>query len=206
MTGRRSVLGTEEISYLDEVVRSVRSPRVVELDRLRGLAVALMILDHVWYLAAGPLWLRLTVTRVAMPLFFILAGHLARRIGPRHALIAGVGMALPVAVPWIDDPNVLTWYVLGAVVVVAARRWPVVLGLVVVAALTMLANGFRVDVGTGYDPVALVALMGAGSLMPRWWLVRAGSFLPSWLAAAGRYPLSVYVGHLLILQGLVMTL
>lgn len=96
--------------------------RLVGLDRLRGLAIACMIVDHV-ALLGGLQLVRVTVGRLALPIFFVLAGALVRRLTWRHGAIFAVGLVLPVAVPWIDSPNVLTLYAVGAVVLVAGARW-----------------------------------------------------------------------------------
>lgn len=179
-------------------LQPVVTGRATQLDRLRGLAIACMIVDHVSR-ALGVEPPRLTIGRLAVPVFFVLSGHLARRVTWRHAVIGAVGLLLPAFVPWIDNPNVLFLYVLGAVGLVVARRvgvWgPALLG---VAMVTVLANGWG-SYGTGYPLPALAALMVAGHYMPRTWLVGAGERLPAFLAVAGRRPVSWYVGHLLVL-------
>lgn len=176
--------------------------RLVGLDRLRGLAILLMVLDHVWMLAGGPVELRWTVTRAAMPLFFVVAGSLVRRLTWRHAWVAWVGLALPLAVPWIDRPNVLVWYAVGAVcVAVAGRSGPRGLWLALGVLLTVAANGYGAGVWAhSYEPAATVGLMLVGALAGRGSVAQLGDRLPGWLAWPGRYPLTAYVGHLLVLR------
>lgn len=175
------------------------------LDAVRGLAIVLMICDHllIWQSWGWPL--RLTVTRASMPLFFVVSGHLVRRLTWRHAAILGIGLLLPFVVPWIDAPNVLAWYVIGAVVIVQTRRLaPWLLPVLVAVPLVQYANLLDVHpVGTGYMPSALVGLMAFGALLPRAWF-SWGDRLPRALALAGRFPLSVYVGHLLALQAFLL--
>lgn len=173
--------------------------RLTYLDSARGLAVACMVADHITLLLHGPELVRLTLGRVAMPLFFIVAGALVRRVGWRHLGIGLVGLALPAVVPWIDAPNVLVLYALSAGVV-ALFRWlevpPLVLTVCVLAAS---ANGFLPRIGTGFEPMAVLGILAVGAhLGPHrlGWL----SWLPDWLAPIGRRPLLVYVGHLLALQ------
>lgn len=179
--------------------------RVHALDALRGVAVAAMICDHLAYLLAGPDVLRYTVGRLAVPLFFLLSGHLAQRVTWRHLRLACLGLALPVVVPWVDSPNVLLWLAVGGAVVAGLRRWPAALVAVIVAALTVAANGWADLLGTGYAPLQLLALMAAGALLPRAGLVRAGLLVPGRLAVhLGRHALLVYVAHLVALQGLLL--
>lgn len=178
----------------------VTRARAVGLDRLRGAAMLLMLTDHLLYLA-GDTWGRATVGRLALPIFFIVAGHLAGRVNaPRLIWAAALGLSLPVVVPWIDDPNVLLWYALFAPAVVFARRLPagpfVLLGL----SLTLLANGYFDGFPASYPPAALLGLMALGALVPRELLTRAGDKLPAWFSFVGRYPLSFYAGHLLALE------
>lgn len=192
------------------VDESSRAARTLALDAIRGLAIGSMVVDHLALVGGGPYWLRLTVGRVAMPLFFLLSGHLVRRFKPRHLETVAIGLVLPLIVPWIDSPNVLVWYGVGAAVVVLCRRFGV-LWLPVLLGLAWSANFGRpspLHVVWGqdaYDGLFLVGLMCLGALLPRSAFAWGGR-LPFGrpLAALGRYPLAFYVGHLLILQGLVM--
>jgi hypothetical protein len=167
------------------------------LDRLRGLAVLLMVADHL-ALSAGLDVVRLTAGRLAVPLFFVLAGHLASRLSWRHGRLIGLGLLLPAFAPWVDSPNVLLYLgvFLPAVAWAGRHRW--LLPLAVVLALTLAANGYAGPVGTGYAPSALLALCCVGALLPRSAFAAAGR-LPVVLAWPGRHALSLYVGHVLAL-------
>jgi len=175
-----------------------RIARDPALDRARGLAVVLMLLDHVLEATHAGTPIRLTLTRASMPLFFLVSGHLVKRLSWRTLATLMIGANLPLLVPWIDDPNVLVTYAIGSAIVVAARRWRPIAYLVPIWALTWYANGYGWEPGS-YAPLACYALMCIGHLMLRgqwsWALC-----LPAWLAWCGRWPLSVYVGHLLLLQ------
>lgn len=162
-----------------------------------------MVVDHLCVVFAGPAELRWTIGRVAMPLFFLVAGHLSHRLPnwERFLLLIAVGLWLPVVVPWVDRPNVLLWYAVGVAVLEAARicRQPPV--LLVVPALVLAANGVLPSkLGTGYDGASLVGLMAVGSSLPRTWWSWADRLPLGWL---GRYPLTVYVGHIAVLQAVV---
>lgn len=170
------------------------------LDRLRGAAIAAMVVDHLCLVFDGPVVLRWTIGRLALPVFFVLAGHLARRVTGRYLAIAGTGAALPLLVPWLNTPNVLLVYAAGAAVLVASTRLgaagPAVVGI---AAVTAAANGLGTISGA-YPPLLLLALMAAGHYLPRGWLERPGHLLPAVLAPVGRRPLTWYVGHVLALH------
>jgi uncharacterized membrane protein len=168
-----------------------------QLDALRGLAVLLMVGDHLAYFA-GVTEYRQTLGRVAMPLFFLLAGHLARRMSWRYAWIGALGLALPLAAPWIDSPNVLLYLALFCPLVVLLRRRRVLLLAGAAYGLTLGANGYLEVLGTGYAPAGLIGLMCLGALADRADLERL-RFAPAWLQLVGRYPLSLYVGHVLLL-------
>jgi uncharacterized membrane protein len=177
----------------------VRS-RLVELDRLRGLAILLMIADHLALVAGTPI-VRVTAGRLAVPLFFVVAGHLAgSRLSWRHLEIGALGLVLPLVVTFVDSPNVLLWWALGCVVLYVWQRlrWPV-WGLIV-AALTLGANGWVLTPGAhSYNPLDLLGLMALGRGMgPE--LFVWGRRLPGWFGGLGRCPLRWYVGHVALVQ------
>ena len=184
----------------------VKGGRTLSLDRLRGLAIACMVLDHLCLIFHTCYWLRLTAGRVAMPLFFLVSGHLVRRLGWRHGWVLLLGLLVPFVVPWIDSPNVLVWYVVGAVWIVAARYAGIWLWLPSLVGLAWAANfGVWSPLHVGpdsFDGLMLIGIMGMGAALETdafdW-----GLRLPRFFERIGRYPLSVYVGHLLILNGLV---
>lgn len=167
------------------------------LDRIRGLAIVCMVVDHLALVLGTAGELRLTVGRVAVPLFFLLAGHLARAPRARHAAFFALGVVLPVLVPWLDAPNVLVWWALGVVVLHVCRWGGVPVWVVVAVCLTVLVNGWGAVEGS-YSPYGLWALMGVGSMLTLpsfWW----GNRLPSFLAVLGRWPVTIYAGHVLLL-------
>lgn len=181
------------------VVAGAAPARLAYLDKIRGAAILLMIVDHLCIVLSGPEVLRMTVGRLAMPLFFLVSGALVTRFGFRHVLIFGLGVVLPWYVTFIDNPNVLTLYAVGALVMVVFRALDVHPLVIVAVILAAAANGFLPRIAPGYEFTAVLGIMCVGGHVGRhalgWF-----DWLPRWLAPLGRYPLTIYVGHLLALQ------
>lgn len=187
---------------LDQIRTTTRQP---SLDAVRGLAIALMLLDHVGYVL-GWETVRLTLGRVSMPLFFLLAGALVTRVTMRHAHAALLGIALPLVAPWAGSPNVLVVYAVGAALLVLSRRAGLPVLVLVALPLAVAANRWEVG-STSYDPAALIGLMALGALVGTGWADRLGQHL-QWpvLVHLGRAPLRWYVGNVLALQGVILWL
>lgn len=176
-----------------------------------------MVIDHalVWVTnVAGVehvaiVLVRSTLTRAALPLFMFVAGSLlARRcdVSSRrllqvlgaatvvtlvNAVPGGVGFVRPdvlvvfsivlglLVLPHrlgLATPNPLWWVGIGAVQLTV---WP--------------------DPMAGYDPGLLLLYLGAGALAGPGVLAAAGERLPAFLAPLGRRPLTIYVGHMVLL-------
>lgn len=192
-------------------VRETSPARNAALDGARGAAILLMLLDHLLVVTGhGDLWVRSTITRAAMPAFMVIGGALVARTmtPPRLARLVrtiAFGLALPVVVPWIDDPNILVMYAAGWLLVWGVRRWTWGAPLLVIVGATLAANGLLGHTGAGYYPIgAVAALMAAGAWIGRaqlaTWLHAFGGrrLLPvQWL---GRHALAFYVLHLLALR------
>lgn len=169
------------------------------LDRLRGLAIVLMILDHVLLVSGDGLPIRLTVTRASLPLFALTAGALwrpgARR---RHALIlvaAAVSMVLGVGLG-IGQPDVLLVLLVASIGMHAYLRFPV--ATAAVAALQ--ATTWPVFTFTGgYEVGVVLVLMIMGRVFGAARLDGYGRKLSPIFDRIGRYPLTFYVGHLALL-------
>lgn len=180
----------------------IKISRSLSIDNLRGFAILLMILDHCLLVFHGPFIIRHTLTRIAMPLFFVISGHLLKKVSWRIAGVGVIGIILPMLIPFIDNPNVLFWYAAFSAPVVLAKRFPIALPIVVASALTVAANGYVKLVGDSYDPFSLFALMTLGAMINRA-SFSFGTVLPNWVGKVGRFPLRFYIVHLFILEALV---
>lgn len=186
--------------------------REVFLDRIRGLAMLLMLLDHVLvlWLDVQPgedlrWWLRRSVTRFSMPLFMLVSGYLFGRTSRRRmfevaaaALVVNVVLAL--FWPSFLLPEILAVWVFLLPVRKFLLRFPVEAG-----ALGVLQAMYLPVRWPGYEPGVVLLFLALGRI----WSDRAdrrtgvlgsaGDRLPVWLGCLGRHPLGVYVVHLLAL-------
>lgn len=158
-----------------------------------------MIVDHIFIQVNPQSFVRFTVTRLAMPLFFLISGHLVKRVTKRTAAIFAVGLLLPAFIPWVDSPNVLCWYALGSIIIVYLKKARI--GIIIFA-LTWAANYYNHPEFSSYWPWSLFALMCFGSLLERKTFA-IGEKLHSSFAVIGRFPLSIYVGHMILIQAIV---
>lgn len=182
--------------------------RIEELDRVRGAAIMIMVGDHLLGLAGELLpsawWLvpRLTLTRVALPLFLLLAGALLAGRCPRggrvvEVLAAGVLVSqLVVAgwLPWMAPLDILVSIGCGLLL------WPWIRGsgwFGVVVCMVLAATFPAASLG--YHPAYIVGMMLVGTVVGLGPLYRLGERLPRWCAWPGRHPLGWYVGHLGVL-------
>lgn len=180
--------------------------RLAGLDRLRGLGVVLMVVDHV-LVVFGPSWapwVRLTATRASLPLFCLVAGSFVAGRAPRWerlALASGAGMVASVigAPIGIGQPDILLLLVPALVAAHYATRsddsgvWLVVLVVAILQPVTWPIPW------PGYQPGVVAALVLVGAMVSRCDLDVSGWRLPAIFELAGRWPLALYVGHLAVL-------
>jgi len=180
--------------------------RKPELDTLRGLAILLMVADHLFLFADAPALWR-AVTRPAFPLFFLVSGLLFRERGrgPSRLRLVQIGLA-----------GVLTSMLL-------ANHGAARFGFPDICVIWLMAYGIWWSVGRRAPLATLV-------LVPVLWFVEPWLFGPVWtnhplasgvlwmtvggfvhvpnrcrvrvLAWVGRYPLAWYLTHLWLLVGL----
>jgi hypothetical protein len=179
--------------------------RISGYDAFRGLAVAFMVIDHIALLTPATDLLRMAPGRLAMPMFFLLAGYFATVPRWRHLGIGLVGVTLPFFIPWVDSPNVLVLWALGVVLLWAWRAAELPLWIIAAVALVASANGWSSSDGTYYEPVAMYGLMALGATLTPAAFVWADRLpLSRALASVGRHPIAWYVGHLTAFQLIVL--
>ncbi len=168
--------------------------RLVGYDRLRGLAVCSMLIDHLAAVLGGLDVLRWSLGRPAMPIFALVVGALATRPLSRRRLLQWLGVALAVyplyALLGLPGWEMVVLLLVGRLI---AQGGPLYGGVVVVVALAQAANGVGWD--GHYAPGAVAGLCVMGRVW-RLELAALGARLPGWLAGIGRRPLTWYVGHL----------
>lgn len=181
------------------------------LDRVRGLAVVLMVVDHLavflvheWgnpapYGGLAQL-IRYTLTRASLVLFMLVAGWLIEERGARPRRIAEVligGAAVTAFGAWLDlpigRPDVLLLIGVALFFWRQIRRHPVTAIALGVVQLTAWPVSW-----SGYQPGAVLALLAAGVVWNCWELdeIEWTDRLPSWLAWPGRHALALYVAHI----------
>lgn len=192
--------------------------RLSGLDRIRGLAVALMVLDHCAVVMLANFGVqsralelyRLTITRASLPMFMLVAGHLLgdRAMSSRRLVqvfAAGFAAVCVVQVTGLalGRPDILLVFACVMLVREPIRRYPVELGaLGVVQVITWPFEG----AWSGYQPGAVLALVCFGVLSFQAWgnLNELGYYLPRWCSRIGTEPLAIYLGHICVLGFLVM--
>ena len=181
--------------------------RLHGLDALRGLAVLLMFVDHVLIAFDEHHQfelVRMSLTRVCLPLFCVVAGSLIGS-GPRLSRLAVVGAAGVVA-SWlsvpigIGQPDILLLLVVAISLCAWAGSGSALRGWVVFA-LAILQPSTWAFTWEGYQPGVVVALVMLGGVIGPCRLDDYGCAL-QWrpvLSFVGRWPLSFYLGHLAVL-------
>lgn len=181
--------------------RSVSRWRDVALDRVRGFSIVLMVIDHLLIIFDSTNFLRYSLTRVALPLFCIVAGSL---LGDRVNLFRWLqvllcGIFCTVFSFGQGTPDILC--VLAVVLPLACwfpSAWLIFIGLLQAKYLPFHVSGYQV----GW----VLALVLLGRLFKddlRAGVLLLADCLPSCMAFFGRWPLSIYVGHVVLLCFLV---
>jgi hypothetical protein len=198
---------------------NVSQKRWSGLDAVRGVAVILMLVDHTLVVVQvrheWVAWLRIGLTRPALPLFMIVSGtlldvrprfrHQAERILP-WALASSIAAAY---VPGFGFPEPLTMYLLALPIVWVAWRFDA-LWLALVIMVLMAVQGGLWPLPS-YSPWEMAAWLLVGMLMHRragdreWWKPSAMTVARNpwldlsryrWLCWCGRHSLILYSAQL----------
>ena len=187
------------------------------LDAMRGLAIVIMIIDHVLSLleSVGIQNIlvensRLTITRFSMPLFMLASGIVWVRYGLKVkrwsqvfflALILNAMMRL--LWPDFNFPEILLVWSVLAIFWRVIVRYPIITMIVGYTQTTFWQIPWQ-----GFQPGELLIFLSVGALIGKiplenLWRERRTAKLLEPLALVGRYPLAIYGGHLFLLAVIV---
>lgn len=178
--------------------------RVDWIDRIRGLALVLMLLDHLLVQVDPDSFLRFTLTRASLPLFMAASAAVWRPgIRPKRlALITAVVVLELLVSPALGMamPGIMLVYL---VAIVPLGNWYRASHHAYAIGALGLVQALYLPVGwAGYEP-GLVVLWWCLGRLGSYQLDRLGERLPPALAQVGRHPLGWYAGHLVALVVLV---
>lgn len=173
--------------------------RWLALDRIRGLAIILMLVDHGLAVAGSPWWSRVGPTRASLPLFMLVSGWLlCGRSRPSDVrcvqlAIATVAAAPASALAGLGAPDILLVYSMALV------GWHFFRAHAVAATTVGLVTFATFPVTWyGYHPGYVLGLLGVGALLRQSSGSHAfrdfGDRLPACFARVGQYPLTWFVG------------
>ncbi len=201
-------------------VAESRGVRILVIDAIRGLAIALMILDHSLaaieesgYVSSFVEYSRLTITRFSMPLFMLASGLIWATHGLKiHRWVQVLTWAIflnaitRVLWPEFNFPEILLVWAALAIAWKLIVRFPITIMIIGYTQITFWSVPW-----SGYQPGELAIFLGAGVLAARapWekiWKTRKTERIVGTLALLGRYPLSIYGVHLLVLSLIVAAL
>ena len=193
---------------------ALKGGRIFIIDAIRGLAIALMILDHSLFAIESigvannvVEYSRLSITRFSMPLFMIASGMIWVLYGLRikrwiQVFILSILINIAIKVLWPDfnNPEILFVWTIIAIGYRLIVRFPI----------TVMIVGYTQCIfwpvpWSGYQPGELAIFLGVGLLIARapldktWKRIRFEKLL-SKLAFLGRYPLSIYSSHLIFIS------
>ena len=187
------------------------------LDAMRGLAIILMVIDH----ALSALesiglnndiveYSRLTFTRFSMPLFMVASGIVWGLYGLKfrrwiEVFALAVLLNAMMRLLWSDFnfPEILMVWALLAIAWKLIVRYPIITMIIGYTQMMYWQISWQ-----GFQPGELAIFLGAGVILSKfsldwiWRERRTTKFLEP-LALVGRYPLTIYGGHLALLALLV---
>ena len=185
--------------------------RLAWLDRMRGLAIVVMVASHTIMLTTGTRVLVHEVMATPARLTFLLLLGLLFRPGLRHRharMAAGAVIAQALALYLgFAVPNILTVMVAAILVMQLLHRYPTVaIGLGLTQAMWWPHPGTGVQLGLAVAAISAGTLLRETQGLNGSEFARAGRYLPAFLEPIGRAPLEWYVGHLIALSAVVWVL
>lgn len=192
---------------------SPSTSRIRVLDAMRGLAILLMVVDHVLSALESTgmsnsivEYSRLSITRFSMPLFMIASGIVWGKYGLRlsrwlQVLALAIVLNAMTRLLWPDFnyPEILLVWSLIAVAWRLVVRFPIITMIIGYTQTTYWQISWA-----GFQPGELAIFLGAGVILSKlsidWlWQERRTMRLIEPLAFVGRYPLTIYGVHLSLL-------
>ena len=191
----------------------VAKPRLLILDAMRGLAIVIMIIDHL--LASLESlgiesnfveYSRLSATRFSMPLFMIASGIAWRLYGLRftrwtQVVVWALVINLLTRALWPDFnfPEILAIWAALAIAWKLFTRFPIITIIIGYTQATYWQIPWQ-----GFQPGELAIFLGIGALLSRssldsLWREPRTSKLVKPLSVVGRYPLTIYGSHLIVI-------
>ena len=180
---------------------------------MRGLAIVVMIVDHILSALESTgmsnalvEYSRLSVTRFSMPLFMIASGIVWGLYGLRfkrwlQVLAWAIALNAMTRLLWPDFnfPEILLVWAALAIFWRLIIRFPIITMIVAYTQMTYWQIPWQ-----GFQPGELAIFLGAGVLLSKFpldwlWRERRVGKLIEPLALVGRYPLTIYGGHLALL-------
>ena len=180
---------------------------------MRGLAIVVMIVDHILSALESTgmsndlvEYSRLSVTRFSMPLFMIASGIVWGLYGLRfkrwlQVLAWAIALNAMTRLLWPDFnfPEILLVWAALAIFWRLITRFPIITMIVAYTQMTYWQIPWQ-----GFQPGELAIFLGAGVLLSKFpldwlWRERRVGKLIEPLALVGRYPLTIYGGHLALL-------
>lgn len=180
---------------------------------MRGLAIVVMIVDHILSALESTgmsnalvEYSRLSVTRFSMPLFMIASGIVWGLYGLRfkrwlQVLAWAIALNAMTRLLWPDFnfPEILLVWAALAIFWRIIIRFPIITMIVAYTQMTYWQIPWQ-----GFQPGELAIFLGAGVLLSKFpldwlWRERRVGKLIEPLALVGRYPLTIYGGHLALL-------
>ena len=180
---------------------------------MRGLAIVVMIVDHILSALESTgmsndlvEYSRLSDTRFSMPLFMIASGIVWGLYGLRfkrwlQVLAWAIALNAMTRLLWPDFnfPEILLVWAALAIFWRLIIRFPIITMIVAYTQMTYWQIPWQ-----GFQPGELAIFLGAGVLLSKFpldwlWRERRVGKLIEPLALVGRYPLTIYGGHLALL-------